>query len=61
MRLRRPELHTLAGAYALDALSEADRARFERHLARPVPGNSANCARPPPAWPGPSPRTRPQK
>jgi len=34
MRLRRPELHTLAGAYALDALSEADRARFERHLAR---------------------------
>lgn len=34
MRLRRPELHTLAGAYALDALPEADRARFERHLAR---------------------------
>lgn len=34
MRLRRPELHTLAGAYALDALTEADRARFERHLAR---------------------------
>ena len=33
MRLRRPELHTLAGAYALDAVPEADRARFERHLA----------------------------
>jgi Anti-sigma-K factor rskA/Putative zinc-finger len=34
MRLRRPELHTLAGAYALDAVPEADRVRFERHLAR---------------------------
>jgi Anti-sigma-K factor rskA/Putative zinc-finger len=34
MRLRRPEPHTLAGAYALDALAGADRARFERHLAR---------------------------
>ncbi len=33
MRLRRSELHTLAGAYALDALTKADRARFERHLA----------------------------
>ena len=32
MRLRRPDPHTLAGAYALDALSEADRAAFERHL-----------------------------
>ncbi len=31
---RRAALHTLAGAYALDALDEADRARFERHLAR---------------------------
>jgi anti-sigma-K factor RskA len=30
----RPEPHTLAGAYALDALDGADRARFERHLAR---------------------------
>jgi anti-sigma-K factor RskA len=30
----RPEPHTLAGAYALDALSPADMARFERHLAR---------------------------
>jgi anti-sigma-K factor RskA len=33
MRLRRPEPHTLAGAYALDALTGPDRARFERHLA----------------------------
>ncbi len=32
MRLRRPDPHTLAGAYALDALSEADRAAFEGHL-----------------------------
>ena len=32
MRLRRPDPHTLAGAYALDALSEAVRAAFERHL-----------------------------
>jgi anti-sigma factor RsiW len=34
MRGSRPEPHTLAGAYALDALAGADRARFERHLAR---------------------------
>ncbi|MDR0342054.1 MAG: anti-sigma factor [Nocardiopsaceae bacterium] len=34
MGLRRSELHTMAGAYALDALPSADRARFERHLAR---------------------------
>ena len=34
MRTGRPEPHTLAGAYALDALTGADRARFERHLAR---------------------------
>jgi anti-sigma factor RsiW len=34
MRTSRPEPHTLAGAYALDALTGADRARFERHLAR---------------------------
>lgn len=27
------DVHTLAGAYALDALSEEDRATFERHLA----------------------------
>ena len=31
-RFRRTDPHTLAGAYALDALGEADRARFERHL-----------------------------
>src|SRR5713226_6309628 len=34
MRWRRPEPHTLAGAYAMDAVAGADRARFERHLAR---------------------------
>jgi anti-sigma-K factor RskA len=38
MRLRRPktagrEPHTLAGAYAMDAIAAPDRARFERHLA----------------------------
>jgi len=33
MRPRRPEPHTLAGAYALDAVAGQDRARFERHLA----------------------------
>lgn len=32
MRFRRPDPHTLAGAYALDALGAADRAAFERHL-----------------------------
>lgn len=32
MRLRRTDPHTLAGAYALDALAGPDRARFERHL-----------------------------
>jgi anti-sigma-K factor RskA len=41
--LKRPQLkrepHTLAGAYAMDAISEDDRARFERHLAR-----CAECA-----------------
>ncbi len=31
--LRRTDPHTLAGAFALDALSPADRTRFERHLA----------------------------
>jgi anti-sigma factor RsiW len=30
----RPEPHTLAGAYAMDALDTRDQARFERHLAR---------------------------
>jgi len=34
MRLRRTDPHTLAGAYALDALDEADRENFERHLLR---------------------------
>lgn len=34
MRTGQPEPHTLAGAYALDALTGTDRARFERHLAR---------------------------
>ncbi|HEY6277579.1 MAG TPA: zf-HC2 domain-containing protein, partial [Streptosporangiaceae bacterium] len=33
MRLRREAPHTLAGAYALDALSEPDRLRFKVHLA----------------------------
>jgi anti-sigma-K factor RskA len=32
VRLRRADPHTLAGAYALDALPAADRAAFERHL-----------------------------
>ena len=40
MRLRRPEPHTLAGAYAMDAVAGADKARFERHLAR-----CQSCAR----------------
>jgi anti-sigma-K factor RskA len=33
MRRGQTDLHTLAGAYALDAVPDADRARFERHLA----------------------------
>jgi len=33
-RLWRHETHTLAGAYALDAVTGPERARFERHLAR---------------------------
>jgi Anti-sigma-K factor rskA/Putative zinc-finger len=33
MTPRRPEPHTLAGAYALDAVTGADKTRFERHLA----------------------------
>jgi len=32
MRFRRPDPHTLAGAYALDALSEDDRITFEQHM-----------------------------
>jgi anti-sigma-K factor RskA len=34
MRRGETDLHTLAGAYALDAVSDADRASFEQHLAR---------------------------
>jgi anti-sigma-K factor RskA len=34
MKRGQTDLHTLAGAYALDAVPDADRARFERHLAR---------------------------
>jgi anti-sigma-K factor RskA len=34
MRTREPEPHTLAGAYAMDALDDRHRSRFERHLAR---------------------------
>jgi anti-sigma-K factor RskA len=33
MNLHRADVHTLAGAYAMDAISAPDRARFERHLA----------------------------
>jgi anti-sigma-K factor RskA len=33
MTLRRADLHTLAGPYALNALPPRDRARFERHVA----------------------------
>jgi hypothetical protein len=33
MRLRGSDPHTLAGAYAMDAVDEPDRVRFERHLA----------------------------
>jgi anti-sigma factor RsiW len=32
MSQREREAHTLAGAYAMDAISEPDRVRFERHL-----------------------------
>ena len=32
MKIRRTDPHTLLGAYALDALAGADRARFARHL-----------------------------
>lgn len=51
MRLRRSDPHTLAGAFALDALPSADRAAFERHLAacddcrQEVAGLSAAAAR----------------
>ena len=32
MRARGAGLHTLVGAYVMDAVSDADRASFERHL-----------------------------
>ncbi|WET77500.1 anti-sigma factor [Amycolatopsis sp. QT-25] len=34
-----PEMHTLTGAYAIDALSEVERTQFQRHL-----GECASCA-----------------
>ncbi|WP_410599892.1 anti-sigma factor domain-containing protein [Amycolatopsis sp. lyj-90] len=34
-----PEMHTLTGAYAVDALSDLERAQFQRHL-----GECASCA-----------------
>jgi anti-sigma-K factor RskA len=34
LKIRGRDAHTLAGAYAIDAISAPDRARFERHLAR---------------------------
>lgn len=34
IRPTRPQPHTMAGAYAVDALDERDQARFERHVAR---------------------------
>src|SRR3984885_12796340 len=34
---RRSDLHTLAGAYAMDAVPPSERAAFERHLARCEP------------------------
>ena len=40
MNPHRQEVHTLAGAYAMDAISAPDRARFERHLA-----GCAECTR----------------
>jgi anti-sigma-K factor RskA len=33
LKLRGSDPHTLAGAYAMDAVTEPDRVRFERHLA----------------------------
>ena len=40
MSKRERDEHTLAGPYAMDAISEPDRARFERHLA-----GCGECAR----------------
>ncbi len=37
MRLLRHDLHTLTGAYALDAVDDAERDRFEHHLHRCQP------------------------
>lgn len=34
MRLLRPDVHTLAGPYAVDALDAAEREKFEQHLRR---------------------------
>ena len=34
MSVQRHEVHLLTGSYALDALTEAERAEFEKHLAR---------------------------
>jgi len=34
VRLIRPDLHALTGAYAVDALDAAERGRFEQHLGR---------------------------
>jgi anti-sigma-K factor RskA len=34
VRLLRPDLHALTGAYAVDALDAAERERFEQHLSR---------------------------
>jgi anti-sigma-K factor RskA len=34
VRFLRPDLHTLTGAYALDAVDSAERERFEHHLGR---------------------------
>ena len=34
MRLQRPDLHTLTGSYALDAVGDEELAEFERHLNR---------------------------
>ena len=37
MKLLRPDLHTLTGAYALDAIDGSERERFEHHLMRCQP------------------------
>ena len=53
-RLRRTDPHTLAGAYALDALGARRPGPVRappRRLRVVPPGNPAGCARPPPGWP----------